>query len=100
MDTLDTAKRQSQSWLGWFYKGLLFLALIVLLGRTLELQIVKGEYYKELSDNNRIRRITIRAHRGKILARGGEELVGNKEVFKELTFPETGGYEKKDATTK
>ena len=99
MDSLDTAKRNSQSWLSWFYKGLLLFVFFVLLARTAELQIVKGEYYRNLSEDNRIRRITIKAPRGKILARSGEELVGNTEVTKEIVFKEEGGYEKKDLTS-
>ncbi|MBX4205982.1 hypothetical protein KW795_02185 [Candidatus Microgenomates bacterium] len=97
MDSL--ASQKSQSWLSWFYRGILVLALLVLIGRTAELQIVKGQYYRDLSDNNRIKRITIKAPRGKILARGGEELVGNVEVKKEIVFKVEGGYEKKDVDT-
>ncbi len=75
MESLISSRRQS--WLIWFYKGLLALALLILFGRLTELQIIKGAYYKGLAEGNRIRRIPIRAPRGRILARGGQELVGN-----------------------
>ena len=68
--------------------------MLILLGRLTELQIIKGQYYRDLADGNRIRRITIKAPRGKILARGGEELVSNVEVKKEIIFKKEGGYEK------
>ena len=41
--------------------------------------VIRGAYFKSLSDGNRIRRIPIVAPRGEILARGGELLAGNKE---------------------
>jgi penicillin-binding protein 2 len=96
MDSLASQSQKSQSWLTWFYRGLLIFIFAVLVARTAELQIVKGEYYRNLADNNRIRKITIKAPRGKILARGGEELVGNREVKKEIIFLPQGGYEKKE----
>lgn len=75
MQTLATSKRQ-QSWLSWFLRGVAILGFLVLVGRLVELQIIKGEYYRELSEGNRIERIKIPASRGKILARGGEYLNG------------------------
>lgn len=68
----------TQSWLGWFLRGILILGFLVLLARLFELQVIKGAYFKSLAEGNRIRRIPITAARGRILARGGEVLVGNK----------------------
>ncbi len=84
----------SQSWLSWFFRGLLFLALAFLLARLGELQIIKGAYYKDLADGNRIRRIVIPAPRGRILARGGEVLVANTEIKKRIVFDPSLGYKK------
>jgi penicillin-binding protein 2 len=70
---------RQESWLSWFFRGITLLGILVLLGRLAELQVIKGDYYRELAEGNRIRRIPIRAPRGKILARGGEVLVGSKE---------------------
>lgn len=52
----------------FFMLGLFF---IVLLLRLFQLTIVKGDYYKNLSEQNRIREITIEAPRGNILDRKG-----------------------------
>jgi penicillin-binding protein 2 len=73
-----------------FIKVLLFVVFVFIVGRLAELQIVKGNYYKNLSDNNRIRRVVIRAPRGEILARGGEKIAENKEQEFEITFTERG----------
>lgn len=75
MQTLATSKRE-QSWFSWFLRGILFLGLLILIGRLVELQIIQGSYYRNLSEGNRIDRIKIKAERGKILARGGEYLGG------------------------
>lgn len=85
---------QRQSWLSWFLKGVLVLGALVLLGRLAELQVIKGGYYRSLAEDNRIRRIPIVAPRGKILARGGELLVGNNEVQKTVIFDPDGGLTK------
>ncbi len=79
METLFTTK--SESWLSWFLRGILILGFLVLIGRLAELQLIKGNYYRSLAEENRIRYISIPAPRGKILARGGEILVGNKETI-------------------
>lgn len=68
--------RQNESWFSWFLRGLLILGFLVLIGRLVELQIIKGNYYRNLSEGNRIERIKIPSERGKILARGGEILQG------------------------
>jgi penicillin-binding protein 2 len=89
METLASQKKQS--WLSWFLRGLILLGLLILLARLFELQIIKGKVYKGLAENNRIRRITITAPRGRILARGGEILANNLEVKKRIVYhPETG----------
>lgn len=75
MQTLATSKRE-QSWFSWFLRGILILGLLILIGRLVELQLIQGSYYRNLSEGNRIERIKIKAERGKILARGGEYLNG------------------------
>ncbi|KKR28109.1 MAG: Penicillin-binding protein 2 [Candidatus Woesebacteria bacterium GW2011_GWA1_39_8] len=90
MESLTSAR--TQSWLSWFLRGLLIFGLLILLARLVDLQVVSGKYYRELANENRVRRITIPAARGKILARGGEILVGNREVKKRLVFDPKEGY--------
>jgi len=86
----------AQSWLLWFFRGLLFLGMLILLGRLAELQIIKGSYYHSLAEDNRVRRIIINAPRGKILARDGEVLVENEKIEKEIIFDEKEGIVKRD----
>lgn len=94
MQTLASTK--TQSWLSWFLRGVLILGFLVLVGRSFELQIIKGGYYRGLADENRIRRVTIEAARGRILARGGEVLVGNIESKKRVIFDSVSGFELSD----
>lgn len=72
MESLVASK--TQSWLSWFFKGLIVLTFLVFIGRLLELQIIKGDYFRVLAEGNRITKIPIEAPRGRILARGGEVL--------------------------
>lgn len=74
MQTLSTIK--NESWLGWFLRGILILGILFLLGRLVELQIIKGSYFRTLAEGNRIEKIITPAPRGKIYARGGEHLGG------------------------
>lgn len=53
------------------------------MARLMDLQIIKGSYYRTLAEGNRIERIKIPASRGNILARGGETLQGKE--FAHLT---------------
>lgn len=94
METL--ASQKSQSWLSWFLRGLIILGFLILIARLFELQIIKGKVYKDLSENNRIRRIPIAAPRGRILARGGEILVNNLEVKKRIVYNPESGFTKSD----
>jgi penicillin-binding protein 2 len=73
-----------QSWLSWFLRGILILLFLILLGKLFEVQIIKGNYYRGLSEENRIRHIPIPAPRGRILARGGEVLVDNVAIKKRV----------------
>lgn len=58
--------------------GILFL---ILLGRLFQLQVVKGKENMFLADNNRARRLVIRAPRGLLTDRHGDILVQNTPVF-------------------
>lgn len=75
MQTLASSKNK-ESWFSWFLRGVLILGFLILIGRLIELQLIQGNYYRNLSEGNRINRIKIPAERGKILARGGETLSG------------------------
>ncbi len=60
MQTLANSKKE-QSWFSWFLRGILFLGLLILIGRLIELQLIQGNYYRNLSEGNRIDRIRIKA---------------------------------------
>jgi penicillin-binding protein 2 len=59
----------------------LFLAMGIIIARLFYLQIVRGDYYKDLSENNRTRTNIIPAPRGIIYDKNGKALVSNSEVF-------------------
>ena len=84
----------NQSWLSWFYRGLLFLGAFILIARLFDLQVIRGAYFRDLAEGNRIRRVSITSPRGEIFARDGEILVGNKEIKKQVKFDPIEGYEK------
>ena len=95
METFSSPK--NQSWLPWFLRGLTALGFLILAGRLIDLTVVRGEYFRALSEGNRVRRVAIAAPRGRILARGGETLVGNREVKKKVIFDIREGYKKVEA---
>ena len=65
--------------------GLLSLAL---LGKLAYLQIIRHDYYLELSQGNRVRQDPIPASRGLILDRRGRVLVDNEPAFQLELIPE------------
>lgn len=75
MQTYASTK-QNQSWFSWFLRGVLLLGFLILIGRLVELQLIKGSYYRKLAEGNRIERVKIESKRGSILARGGEIISG------------------------
>jgi len=89
---MESYSSTTQSWLSWFMKGILIFGFLFLLGRLIELQVIKGDYFRSLSDNNRIRRVPIPAPRGLILARGGETLVGNRGYIRDYPLGEAFGH--------
>ena len=58
-----------------------FILLAVLGGRLYYLQMVKGEYYEDKAENQRIRYIPIPAPRGAILDRNGKLLVDSRPTY-------------------
>ncbi len=60
---------------------LAFILLTALAGRLYYLQIVKGEYYSERAENQRVRLIPIPAPRGAIFDRNGKLLVDSRPTY-------------------
>ena len=84
-ETPEITAGETKPWQLSFLWWIILSILLILFGRTFYLQIVKGNYYKQIAENNRIRKTIIRAPRGIIKDRKGEVLAGNIPSF-ELTF--------------
>src|SRR5918997_5297103 len=61
--------------------GIVFVILAVLGVRLYYLQVVRGEYYAERAENQRIRRLPIPAPRGAIFDRNGRLLVDSRSIY-------------------
>lgn len=61
----------------FIYITIIFLFLIILFMRLFQLTIVKGSYYRTLSEQNRLREIVIEAPRGEIVDRKGFVIAQN-----------------------
>lgn len=57
------------------------LAFLPFIGRLYYLQIVNGDYFRDRSENNRLRRVYVHAPRGKILAREGQVLAQSRPSY-------------------
>jgi len=90
---IQTSKEEKSlltSIMKWFLIAFFLLAF----GRLFELQIIKGAYFRGISESNRVRRVPIRAPRGNIYARGGELIAGSKEASYQISFNKKTGFEK------
>lgn len=66
--------------LKYFYL-IIFLALSIIIGRSIWLQVVKNDYYRLLAEGNRLRAETIEPKRGILYAKDLKPLVRNKANF-------------------
>ena len=66
---------------------LILLFFSAMAGRLFWLQILKGSYYRKLSDENRIRLIAIPPIRGRLLDRNGQILVDNRRLYSLVILP-------------
>jgi penicillin-binding protein 2 len=70
----------------------IFLGFFLFLSfRLFHLQVIRGIYYRTLSEQQRTQIILERAPRGTIFDRKGTILVGNKTAFVALFYPFTQG---------
>ena len=72
---------------------LIFTIIVVviffmLMLRLWQLQVIRGKYFADLSVNNRIRKIRVKAPRGYILDRNGRILVRNRPSYYLVVVPE------------
>ena len=83
-------KREQDPWITSRVRILQWIGLglfILLLGRLYWLQVVKYEYFKTLSENNRIRIRVVRAPRGVILDRRGRPIAETQGSFDLIATP-------------
>ena len=66
----------------------LILIFSVLSVRLWYLQVYKGDFYRRISENNRIRRIEVPAPRGMIFDRHGKVVLGNRPFFDLVFIPQ------------
>lgn len=66
----------------------MFLSLLVIVFRLYNLQIAKGEEFREISTNNRVRKIVLAAPRGKIYDRNGKVLADTRPSYDLTIFLE------------
>jgi penicillin-binding protein 2 len=69
------------------FRVIVFVFFALLVARVFYLQIARGEYYSELSRENRVRAIVIKAPRGIIYDRNGQKLVKNVPSFDLIAIP-------------
>src|SRR5256885_7108808 len=68
--------------------AIIMLLTVGLLGRLFLLQVIRHDYYAELSQGNRVRTEPIPAARGLILDRKGEVVAGNQPAYQLELVPE------------
>jgi penicillin-binding protein 2 len=66
----------------------LLIGFFLLLARTWHLQIIQGEDFLRLSENNRLRSLRTKSLRGKFLDRHGHVLADNRPAFTFMAIPE------------
>lgn len=70
-----------------FLRALIALAVVLLIGRLWQLQMLAGEKYRLLADRNRLRQVNVAAPRGVIYDRNGEILARNRPSFSVIVIP-------------
>ncbi len=71
----------------YFLYFLIIIFLLVLFAKAVDLQIIKGEYWLSLAEENRIRSYPIKALRGIIYDRNGNSFVSNEPKFDLTVVP-------------
>ncbi|MFH1566165.1 MAG: penicillin-binding transpeptidase domain-containing protein [bacterium] len=88
----ETFSEHLFKWRNVFFLSLIIASFIFILSRLFLLQVVKGQYYKIVSDENRIRTQVLKAYRGVIKDRKGNILVQNSPAFNVKVNKEAIGF--------
>lgn len=70
---------------------LVSMALLVLLGRMVQLQVAQGEHFKTLSKDNRVKLVPLPPTRGLVYDRNGVLLAQNRPAYSLEVVPEQAG---------
>src|SRR5947209_6979730 len=71
----------------WGFMIIVVISFCLLLGRTWQLQVMQGDYFLRLSEQNRLRSLRTKSLRGKILDRHGSVLADNRTAFTLKAIP-------------
>src|SRR5262245_23737694 len=71
----------------WGLMTVVLISLGLLLGRTWQLQVMQGDYFLRLSEQNRLRSLRTKSLRGKILDRHGHVLADNRAAYTLMAIP-------------
>lgn len=76
----NTRTRGQNSTTLYIFFAAIGIFFFILISRLFQLTVVKGDYYRGLSERNRIREVVVEAQRGKIVDRKGYVLAENTPV--------------------
>lgn len=68
--------------------AVILIGFFLLLARAWHLQVIQGDYFLRLSENNRLRSLRTKSLRGKLLDRHGHILADNRPAFTLMAIPE------------
>jgi penicillin-binding protein 2 len=71
----------------WAFLIVVLISFALLLGRTWHLQVMQGEHFLRLSEQNRLRTLRTKSLRGKILDRHGHVLADNRAAYTLMAIP-------------
>src|SRR5262245_26446261 len=71
----------------WGFSIIVLISFCLLLGRTWQLQVMQGEYFLRLSEQNRLRSLRTKSLRGKLLDRHGHVLADNRAAYTLMAIP-------------
>ncbi len=72
----------------WYLRWLFFILLGLLVVRLAHLQLVRGDDYRRLAEQNRLRLVPAQAPRGPIVDRRGRVLASNQTIFRVAVVPQ------------